>query len=70
MRFLPETDGQGRPQIAVVWRDVENSDGTLPNGTGLSHKCFSIHGLNPPDPLIFEDGFESGETSSWSSTQP
>lgn len=69
--FLPEPDTQGRPQFAVVWRDVENSDGTGANGTGVSYRCFSIDGVSPPpDPQIFADGFESGDTSSWSSTQP
>lgn len=69
VRFLPERDAQGRPQVAVAWRDVGMPDGTQPNGTGTSYKCFSIEGLGDPGP-IFADGFESGDTSSWSDTQP
>ncbi len=64
VRFLPEPDSQGRPQVAVVWRDVANADGTGPRGTGTSYRCFSIEGV--ADPMqIFADGFESGDTSSW-----
>ncbi|MDA8020416.1 MAG: hypothetical protein MPN21_23505 [Thermoanaerobaculia bacterium] len=70
VRFLPEPDGQGRPQVAVVWRDVGSTDGTQPNGTGRSYRCFSIDGLNPADPAIFADGFETGDTTSWSDEQP
>lgn len=67
--FMPEPDGQGRPQFTVVWRDVSTADGNMPNGTGTSYRCFSIDGIS--DPLnIFEDGFEAGDTSSWSATQP
>lgn len=64
VRFLPERDGQGRPQVAVVWRDVENPDGTGPRGTGTSYRCFSINGFEDTPP-IFADGFESGDTSAW-----
>ncbi len=67
VRFLPEQDAQGRPQFAVVWRDATNADGSLPNGTGRSYKCFSIDPGN--EVPIFEDGFESGDTTSWSSQQ-
>ncbi len=70
MRFLPEKDAQGRPQFTVVWRDVGTADGASPRGTGVSYKCFAIDGLGPPPVPIFEDGFESGDTSSWSSSQP
>ncbi|MEM8962868.1 MAG: hypothetical protein AAGD38_15390, partial [Acidobacteriota bacterium] len=66
VRFLPELDTQGRPQVTVVWRDVQNTITNRPNGTGISYKCFSIDGLDEPGP-IFADGFESGDTSSWSS---
>ena len=69
VRFLPERDPQGRPQVAVVWRDVANGDGTGANGTGTSYKCFAINGFEEPGP-IFADGFESGDTSAWSDTVP
>lgn len=66
VRFLPEQDVQGRPQFAVVWRDVGDLDGSSPSGTGTSYKCFAIDpDLEVP---IFEDGFETGDTSSWSTT--
>ncbi len=70
VRFLPEPDAQGRPQVVVAWRDVGNQAGTLANGTGTGYKCFSIDGIAPPEQVIFADGFESGDTSSWSDTQP
>ncbi len=66
--FLPEPDAQGRPQFVVAWRDVAAADGSTPNGTGTSYKCFSIDGIDDPTE-IFADGFESGDTSSWSTTQ-
>lgn len=69
VRFLPEPDTQGRPQFVVAWRDVGFASGTFANGTGTSYKCFSIEGLDDPSE-IFADGFESGDTSSWSATQP
>ncbi|MCH9651381.1 MAG: hypothetical protein K0U98_24355 [Deltaproteobacteria bacterium] len=69
VRFLPESDSQGRPQFTVAWRDVNVGDGSLPNGTGTSYKCFSIEGLGDPT-AIFADGFESGDTSSWSDQIP
>ena len=68
VRFLPEPDATGRPQFAVVWRDVGDGDGSDPNGTGTTTRCFSIDGLE--DVPIFEDGFESGDTSSWSASTP
>ena len=67
VRFLPEPDAKGQPQFVVAWRDVDQADGAMPNGTGTSYKCFSI-GEDPS--LIFADGFESGDTSSWSDAQP
>ncbi len=69
VRFLPEADNQGRPQFTVAWRDVKVGDGSLPNGTGTSYKCFSIEGFGDPT-AIFADGFESGDTSSWTDTFP
>lgn len=69
VRFLPDRDAQGRPQVAVVWRDVGSSDGSSPRGTGTSYRCFSIDGFEEQVP-IFEDGFESGDTTSWSDEQP
>ena len=68
VRFLPEPDSAGRPQFAVVWRDVGDGSGADPNGTGTSYRCFAIDGLE--EMLIFADGFESGDTSSWSSSTP
>lgn len=65
VRFLPEPDAQGQPQFVVAWRDVDGTD--IPRGTGTSYKCFSI-GEDPT--AIFADGFESGDTSSWSDDQP
>lgn len=70
VRFLPEPDNQGRPQVMVAWRDVGQQDGSSPVGTGTSYKCFAINGFPDPEVLIFADGFESGDTSSWSQTQP
>lgn len=67
VKFLPDRDAQGRPQVAVVWRDVGNASGGSPRGTGASFRCFSINGYEEQVP-IFEDGFESGDTTSWSST--
>ena len=67
VRFLPEPDAQGRPQFVVMWRDVGNADGSNPRGTGQSYRCFSIG--DPPGPEIFADGFESGDTTSWSNVQ-
>ncbi len=69
VRFLPDRDAMGRPQVAVVWRDVGTPDGGTPRGTGLSYRCFSVNGFEEQVP-IFEDGFESGDTTSWSSSQP
>ena len=68
VRFLPERDPQGRPQVAVTWRDVGTAAGGSPRGTGVSYRCFSINGLEDPQP-IFADGFESGDTTSWSDSQ-
>lgn len=67
VRFLPDSDAQGRPQLVVAWRDVDNPDGSMARGTGQSYKCFSV-GDDPT--AIFADGFESGDTSSWSSSNP
>lgn len=67
VRFLPNRDASGRPQVAVVWRDVGTADGGSPRGTGKSYRCFSINGFDEQVP-IFADGFESGDTSSWSSS--
>lgn len=69
VRFMPQLDDQGRVQLAVTWRDTDLPGGTSPRGTGQSYRCFSIDGLVDPLP-IFADGFESGDTSSWSSTSP
>ncbi len=69
VRFLPEPDAQGRSQFAVAWRDTGDSTGATPRGTGQSYRCFSIEGLEDPTE-IFADGFESGDTTSWSETQP
>ena len=69
VRFLPEPDSQGRPQFVVMWRDIDHPSGTSPNGTGKSYKCFSIDGLEDPR-NIFADGFESGDTTSWSDPNP
>lgn len=68
VRFLPESDGQGRSQFVVQWRDVAQVDGSSPRGTGISYRCFAVDGL--PDQEIFADGFESGDTSSWSTENP
>ncbi len=69
VRYLPGPDPTGRPQIAVVWRDVQGGGDLTPNGTGTGSRCFSVG--DAPDPmLIFEDGFESGDTSSWSCKKP
>ena len=70
VRFLPQNDAQGRPQVAVVWRDSEDFGGVTPRGTGTSYRCFSIEGIEDPASQIFADGFESGDTSSWSASQP
>ncbi len=67
VRFLPDRDAQGRPQVAVIWRDVTTPDGGGAKGTGRSYRCFSINGFEEEVP-IFADGFESGDTSSWSQT--
>jgi hypothetical protein len=70
VRWLPEPDVQGRPQVAVVWRDVgDSATGANPRGTGVSYRCFAVEGLVDEIP-IFEDGFESGDTSAWSATTP
>lgn len=69
VRYLPRTDAIGRPQIAVVWRDVQGGGDLTPNGTGTGSSCLSVG--DAPDPmLIFEDGFESGDTTSWSCKNP
>ena len=68
VRFLPETDNLGQPQFVVTWRDVGVADGTQARGTGQSYQAFSIGGEDPT--MIFADGFESGDTSSWSDQQP
>ncbi|MBZ0112117.1 MAG: hypothetical protein K8J08_06645 [Thermoanaerobaculia bacterium] len=67
VRFLPDLDSESRPQVLVHWRDVGNTDGAMPRGTGTSYKCFSIEGLEDPSTSIFNDGFESGDTTSWTS---
>ena len=67
VRFLPTVDALGQPQFLVLWRDVEASDGSGARGTGSSYRCFSI-GEDPT--AIFADGFESGDTSSWSDSAP
>ncbi|MEM7357460.1 MAG: hypothetical protein AAF657_41990, partial [Acidobacteriota bacterium] len=69
VRFLPERDALGRPQVVVTWRDTGNAAGTSPRGTGVSYRCFSINGFEEAQP-IFADGFESGDTTSWSDEQP
>ena len=69
VRFMPERDDLGRLQLAVTWRDADLPGGTNPRGTGQSYRCFSIEG--PFDPMpIFADGFESGDTTSWSDSMP
>lgn len=68
VRFLPEPDAMGRPQFVVAWRDAADTTGSGagPNGTGAGYRCFSFD-----DPAkIFSDGFESGDTSSWSGSVP
>ncbi len=70
VRFLPDLDAQGRPQVAVAWRDVANSNGTGARGTGTGYRCFAIDGLEPPEIPIFADGFESGDTLAWSVSSP
>ena len=40
------------------------------NGNCLTAADSLSTGGNPPDDLIFEDGFESGDTSAWSYTSP
>ena len=60
---------EGRPQFVVVWRDVQNEDGSMPDGTGISYRCFAIQGTGE-DPRVFEDEFESGDASRWSDTRP
>ena len=65
VRFLAEPDAQNRVQFTVSWRDVASDTDNTPNGTGQSYKCFSI---DEGPPQIFADGFESGDTTSWSST--
>ena len=67
VRFLSEPDAQGRPQFMVTWRDT-TPGGNQPNGTGTGYRYFAIDGIG--DTAIFEDGFESGDTTSWSDTQP
>ena len=65
VRFLPSPDAQGNPQVAVGWSDTVSDADDTPNETGQGYKCFTL----ADDPLpIFADGFESGDTSSWSST--
>ncbi|MFQ5527606.1 MAG: hypothetical protein ACE5GX_15260, partial [Thermoanaerobaculia bacterium] len=64
IQFLPDPDPQGRVQLVVAWRDVVSDSDNSPNGTGHSYKCFSI---DDGPTQIFADGFESGDTSSWSS---
>jgi hypothetical protein len=56
VRFLPNLDGQGRPQFVVTWRDTGLTDlgpfkipNDEPNGTGTRYRCFSIEGLSSPD---------------------
>lgn len=68
VRFLPEPDLQGRTQFAVVWRDVEEG-GDTPRGTGTGYRCFAIDEPSELPAEIFADGFESGDTSSWSVTR-
>ncbi|MEM7051035.1 MAG: hypothetical protein AAF604_15300 [Acidobacteriota bacterium] len=69
VNFPPQPDDQGRPQVLVTWRDVGTADGGNPRGTGSTYRCFSIDGLEDPT-AIFADGFESGDTSSWSDSRP
>lgn len=48
------------------------SDNSLPayfNG-GIDNARFFINGFVGRPPMIFSDGFESGDTSAWSSTTP
>ncbi|MCG8456928.1 MAG: hypothetical protein MI919_11660 [Holophagales bacterium] len=70
VRFLEELDGQGRPQGVVSWRDVGHPSGDTANGTGTSYKVFAVNGVVPSEPPIFADGFESGTTTAWGSSQP
>ena len=69
VRFLPERDAFGRPQVVVTWRDTGDASGANPRGTGVRYRCFSINGFDEQVP-IFADGFESGDTTSWSDSQP
>lgn len=62
--FLPELGLEGQPQFVVGWRDVGDSSGNEPRGTGLSYKVFLLE--DEDTNTIFDDGFESGDTSSWS----
>ncbi len=64
--FLATPDTIGQPQFIVTWKDVEGGGSNAPNGTGNSYKCFSIGDEDPA--AIFADGFEDGDTTSWSDT--
>ncbi len=52
------TDGD----FVVVWQSAGSS--------GSDSSSFSVQGQRFVPSLIFTDGFESGDTSAWSSTVP
>jgi len=68
VQFLPGLDGENRAHFLIAWQDWVDEVESAPFGTGVSYRRWAIGDAS--DNLIFEDGFESGDTSSWGAATP
>ena len=66
-------DNYGGEDVCRMWRAFAAFGLGLDAVSGGPNSVFPINGFEVPaecDVAIFEDGFESGDTSAWSSTVP
>ena len=61
-QYLPDVATDARETFVVAWTSIGSA--------GTDNSGGSIQGQRYSAGLIFDDGFESGDTSVWSSTVP
>jgi len=61
-QYLPAVATDARETFVVVWDSIGGSADTDNDGSSIQGQRYSTP--------IFADGFESGDTSAWSSTTP